>query len=104
MFEQNQIEYLPPAEKYLKKIKDKALKRAFLSAIDHIAADPYVGTSKTGDLAGVYCYDIHYQRTNYELAYSLSYDQDGDILVIILAGTRENFYHDLKRIWKVYKP
>lgn len=52
--------------------------------------------AKTGDLAGVFGYDIYYNKTNYELAYTVEYVND-KIVVVIMAGTRENFYDELKR-------
>lgn len=36
---------------------------------------------------------------NYEIAY-LIYEEDGKLVVVILAGTRENFYQQLKRYIK----
>jgi len=90
---------LPPAARYLKKLKEKPLKAAFQKAVDKILADPYIGEPKTGDLSGVYCYDIYYNKTNYELAYTIIEEYDSTI-VVILAGTRENFYEELKRYMK----
>ncbi|MDR3314038.1 MAG: type II toxin-antitoxin system RelE/ParE family toxin [Oscillospiraceae bacterium] len=90
---------LPGAARYLKKLKDKALKAAFQREIDAILEDPTIGEAKTGDLAGVFCRDIYHQKTNYELAYTLI-EKDDKVLVIILAGTRENFYEELKRYIK----
>ncbi|BAF58214.1 MAG: type II toxin-antitoxin system RelE/ParE family toxin [Pelotomaculum sp.] len=87
---------LPPAARYLKKIKEKPLKAAFQKAVDEILKDPYMGEPKTGDLAGVFCYDIYYNKTNYELAYTII-EEGGSTVVVILAGTRENFYEELKR-------
>ncbi|MEG1316803.1 MAG: type II toxin-antitoxin system RelE/ParE family toxin, partial [Oscillospiraceae bacterium] len=63
---------------------------------DEILLDPTIGSAKKGDLAGIYCYDIFYNKTNYELAYTLRYERD-EIVVVLLAGTRENFYEQLKR-------
>ena len=90
---------LPPAAKFLKKLKDKKLKEKYQEAIDQIIIDPYIGELKSGDLAGVYCYDINYNRTNYELAYSLI-NKDDNIIIVIHAGTRERFYEELKRYMK----
>lgn len=90
---------LPAAVKYLKKIKDKKLKQLFHEAITSIAEDYTVGTAKIGDLQGIYGYDIYYDKTNYELAYTVEYVED-KVIVIILAGTRENFYEQLKRYMK----
>ena len=58
-----------------------------------------MGELKAGDLAGVYDYDIYYNKTNYELAYTVEYVEDKDI-VVIMAGTRENFYDQLKQYMK----
>ena len=41
--------------------------------------------------------DIHYNKTNYELAYGLSENEAGEIVVIVMARTRENIYQALKR-------
>ena len=54
---------------------------------------------KTGDLSGVFGYDIYYNKTNYELAYTIE-RVDEEIVVVIMAGTRENFYDQLKRYMK----
>ena len=94
-----EIRFTGGAEKYLKKIKEKGLKRAFQIALIKIGKDPYIGELKTGDLAGVYCYDFYYNKTNYELAYRI-YEEDDHIIVVILTGTRENFYDELKRYMK----
>lgn len=87
---------LPPAARYLKKIKEKPLKDKFQSAIGQILLNPYYGEPKTGDLNGIYCCNIFYNKTNYELAYTII-EEDGETVVVILAGTRENFYTELKR-------
>lgn len=91
-----EVRFLPPAAKYIKKLKDKKLKKLYQEAIDQIRADDTVGEAKTGDLSGVYGYDIYYNRTNYELAYTVEYLQN-KVIVVIMAGTRENFYDQLKQ-------
>ena len=92
---------LPPAARFLKKIKEKPLKLAFQKAIDDIIQNPYIGDPKTGDLSGVYCCDFFYNKTNYELAYTIIEEND-ETVVVILAGTRENFYDELKRYMKSF--
>ena len=91
--------FLPPAAKFLKKLKDKKLKALYQEAIDKICEDHLAGELKTGDLAGVYGYDIYYNKTNYELAYTVEYVED-KVIVVIMAGTRENFYDQLKQYMK----
>lgn len=91
-----EVRFLPPAAKYLKKLKDKKLKSLYKDAIDEICLNHTIGELKQGDLAGIYCYDLFYNGTNYELAYRVKYE-DGKIVVVIMAGTRENFYNELKK-------
>lgn len=92
--------YTPIAEKYFKKLKDKQLKNIFKEAILSIRKNPDIGEAKTGDLNGLYSLDIYHNRTNYELAYRISQLENGDMIVMIMAGTRENFYKELKRYLK----
>lgn len=94
-----EVRFLPPAARFLKKLKDKKLKMLYQEAIDKIREDHTVGTAKVGDLSGIYGYDIFYNKTNYELAYRVEYIEN-KIIVVILAGTRENFYEELKRYIK----
>jgi len=94
-----EIRFTGASEKYFKKVKEKGLKKAFQSAFEEICNNPFIGELKTGDLAGLYCYDVYYNKTNYELAYRI-YNEDGQMVVVILAGTRENFYDELKRYMK----
>ena len=91
-----EVRFLPPAAKFIKKLKDAKLKGLFKEAIDRIADDHTVGEMKAGDLSGIYCYDIYYNKTNYELAYTVRYEGN-KLIIVIMAGTRENFYDELKR-------
>lgn len=94
------VVYTPAAEKFFKKIKDQSLKKAFKQAILMIRENPEIGEAKTGDLKGLSCLDLYHNRTNYELAYRISQLENGNIVVVIMAGTRENFYQELKRYLK----
>lgn len=94
-----QVRFMPPAAKYLKKLKDKQLKKLYQDAIDKICRDVSVGEAKAGDLAGIFGYDIYYNKTNYELAYTVEYHEE-TVVVVVMAGTRENFYEQLKRYMK----
>jgi Txe/YoeB family toxin of Txe-Axe toxin-antitoxin module len=90
------IRLLPPAGRFIKKIKDKCLKALILDVLDNIKGDPYTGEAKTGDLQGIFGYDIYYKKVNYEIAYSIV-ELPEKLVIVILAGTRENFYEQLKR-------
>ncbi len=90
------LEYSKRAEKFFKKIKEKGLKEAFQNALTKISADPFVGESKKGDLSKVFGYDVYYNRVNYEIAYQIC-EKKGETVVVIMIGSRENFYDELKR-------
>jgi mRNA interferase RelE/StbE len=92
----------PKAEKFFKKIKDKSLKNKFKNAIREIREDPYIGEPKKGNLKGILGYDFRYNNTIYEIAYEVA-NIDGKVVVIILAGTRENFDKELEKYIKSYK-
>jgi mRNA interferase RelE/StbE len=94
------VVYTPMAEKYFKKLKDKQLKNTFKEAIISVRTNPQIGNAKSGDLKGIYSFDIYYNRTNYELAYRISQLENGEMVVIIMAGARENFYKELKKYMK----
>ena len=87
------------AGKELKKIKksDQVLYRKMDEAILSIRKDPAIGEAKKGDLKGYSCLDINHRGTNYELCYAIRENEDGELVLVVLLGTRENFYLELKR-------
>lgn len=85
-----ELRYSGAAQKYLKKIKEKGLQKAFENALTRIAENPYIDTAKVGGLASLYGYDVFCNKTNYEIVYRI-YEEDGQIVVVVLTGTRENF-------------
>lgn len=89
-----QIRIMPKAEKFIKKQKEKNLKEKIKNAFLEIQKNPYIGEKKIGDLARIYGFDLFYNKTNYEISYKI-YEAENTI-VIILIGTRENFYESLK--------
>lgn len=93
------IRFLPPARNFIKKIKEKRLKNEIQNAVDAISENYTIGELKTGDLSGIYCYDVYYNKINYEIAYRVS-DDNVKKIVFIMVGTRENFYDELKRYFK----
>lgn len=97
-----ELRFLPPAHNYIKKVKDKKLKAEFQEALKKISKDYMIGELKSGDLAGLYGYDIFYNKTNYEIAYRVKHDDD-NVIIVVMAGTRENFYQELKRYVKKEK-
>lgn len=87
------------AAKELKKIRksDRSLFLKMDAAIQAIRANPYAGEPKKGDLKGYFCVDINHMGSNYELCYGIEEDENGEMVLIILMGPRENFYEQLKR-------
>lgn len=92
----NEVVFSKNSSKFLKKLKDKALKQLLKDSILNISRDYTIGELKKGDLAGIYCYDVFYNKTNYEIAYKIV-DNNTLFIFIIMIGTRENFYNELKR-------
>lgn len=79
---------------YLKKLKERELKQAFITIIyDLIATTPTAGHQKKGDLAGIYVQSLKYRGTQYRLAYTVV---DEKLVLLLIAGTHENFYQQLR--------
>ena len=89
---------MPAAERFFRKVKesDPVLPGKYKKAIRAICENPYIGTFKKGELTGYMGYDIVHNNINYEMAYIIGKNADGKIIVIVMAGTRENFYDELK--------
>jgi len=62
-------------------------------AVQAIVTDPSLGEAKKGDLAGVYVYKF---KCNGQLTL-LAYEYDPGTRLLLLLGSHENFYRDLKR-------
>lgn len=94
-----EILFSSAAERFFKKIKEKPLREAYKKALQDIGKNPYKGQPKRGDLSGIYGFDVRYKGINYEIAYTIS-EVNGKKVIVLLAGTRENFYEELKRYIK----
>jgi mRNA interferase RelE/StbE len=94
-----EILFTSPAERFFKKLKEKPLKDAYKTALLKLSKNPYIGQPKYGDLAGIYVFDVKYKGINYEIAYTIS-EANGKKIIVLLAGSRENFYEQLKRYIK----
>ena len=68
-------------------------KQAVNDAVMAICENPNLGEQKKGDLANVYVYKFSSNTQLYLLAYTF----DPTTLTLILLGTHENFYRELKR-------
>jgi len=63
------------------------------SEVEVIVSDPLAGEAKRGDLAGVYVYKFESQNQLVLLAYAF----DPKTRHLLLLGSHENFYRELKR-------
>ena len=62
-------------------------------AVEAIVRSPELGEPKRGDLAGVYVYKF---KSNSQLML-LAYEYDPETRMLLLLGSHEDFYRDLKR-------
>lgn len=62
-------------------------------AVADIVRDPALGEAKKGDLAGVF---VHKFKCNGQLTL-LAYEYDPATRLLLLLGSHENFYRQLKR-------
>ncbi|PVE05188.1 type II toxin-antitoxin system RelE/ParE family toxin [Limnohabitans sp. Rim28] len=62
-------------------------------AVEVIIKTPDIGEPKRGDLVGVY---VHKFKSNSQLLL-LAYEYDPETRMLLLLGSHENFYRDLKR-------
>lgn len=84
------------SQKFIKKISNNGLKEKIKTGLDRIKENYTVGKRKTGDLKGFWSLDVYYNKTNYEICYELIEDE-GKVIIVVMIGTRENFYKELKR-------
>ncbi len=71
----------------------KAHKADVDDAVEAIVKAPDLGEAKRGDLAGVYVYKF---KSNSQVML-LAYAWDPETRMLLLLGSHENFYRDLKR-------
>lgn len=62
-------------------------------AVADIVRDPDLGEAKKGDLSGVYVHKFDCVNQLFLLAY----EYDPETRILLLVGTHENFYRNLKR-------
>ena len=78
-------------EKKVKKMS-KAEKESLDREVRNIAENPNVGEEKKGDLKGVFVHKFKL-KTN---LYLLAYRECGADLELVMIGSHENYYRDLK--------
>jgi mRNA interferase RelE/StbE len=83
----------PTFERTVKKLH-KQQKTALDEAVRTIASQPEIGETKVGDLAGVQVYKFRMDKLLCLLAYRVL---DENTMKLLMVGSHENFYRDLKR-------
>lgn len=81
--------------KKIKKFKNKE-KLDLDNAVKEIIKNPSVGSENKGDLRGVFVYKFKILKTEFLLSYRIV----GDDLELIMIGSHENYYRDLKSYFK----
>jgi len=86
---------------FQKKVKkmSKAEKDALDREVRNIAENPNIGEEKKGDLKGVFVHKFKL-KTN---LYLLAYRKAGTDLELVMIGSHENYYRDLKSYLKSRK-
>ena len=84
----------PSFKKALKKLHDNQ-RADLMLAVKQIANEPELGEKKVGDLDYLRVYKFKMVNQLTLLAYS--YEADQLILELLMFGSHENFYRDLKR-------
>lgn len=82
-------------EKKVKKLHIQE-KQALDNAVREIIKDPYAGQQKKGELSNTFVYKYKVNTAQYLLAYEF----DPKNRYLLLLGSHENFYKDLKKYKK----
>ena len=79
----------------------KKLHKKQISELDGIVSDilddPEIGEQKKGDLQGIFVYKCKITKQLFFVAYQF----DDEILTLLMVGSHENFYKNLKKIARI---
>lgn len=91
-----QLVITPSAKRSLKRLSHDA-QETLLDAAQVLKENPFAGEKLTGSLSFLWSFHFKYQNAQYRIAYTV--DQERHLVVIHLAGPRENFYDRLRRLF-----
>jgi mRNA interferase YafQ len=91
--------FTPPFRKFLKK-QLPPMQLAVQDAIDRISSQPEIGKGKKGDLESIRVHKCSFQQQEYLIAYQGGAGK----LIFFMIGLQENFYRDLKKYQKEFRP
>ena len=83
---------MPGFKQAYKKLHEK-MKSVVDEVVEQIKVNPDLGDPKKGDLLNVFVYKFKIDTQHFLLAY----EYDPKTRILLLLGTHENFYRDLKR-------
>lgn len=86
----------PSAKRSLKKLPQR-VRTDLLEATSVLEDDPLQGEQLSGSLHFLYSFHFKSQNIHYRLVYTI--DHDKKQVVVHFAGTRENFYEKLRRLF-----
>jgi len=81
------------AKKDIKNLS-KDVQKEIIKQLEIIEDYPFNGEKLKGNLKGLYKYVFSFKGTEYRIAYEIFVEQK--IILILMAGSRENFYKRLK--------
>ncbi len=96
------IEYHSSIRKDLKRLDKPAVLFLKQEVLPVIANNPYNGQLLHGEFRHYRKYVFSFNRVSYRIAYEIM--QNDTVVLLILVGTRENFYKELKRRVKFFSP
>jgi len=82
-------------EQKVKKLSP-SVKTELDNAVREVLAQPDIGEQKKGDLRAVFVYKFRIQKNLYLMAYRYN----AEILELLMLGTHENYYKELKNYLK----
>ena len=91
--------FTPPFRKFVKK-QLPPMQLAIRDEIDRISSQPEIGKGKKADPDSIQVYTFKFQRQEYLIAYEAGEGK----LIFFMIGTQENFYRDLKKYQKEFRP
>ncbi|WP_423708457.1 type II toxin-antitoxin system RelE/ParE family toxin [Undibacterium sp. WLX3042] len=93
-----EIKVTPSFTRSIKKLHERD-KLTLDDAINDIVKNPYIGSQKKGDLSKILVHKFKINKQEVLLVYKkLEPSRDNpEVLVLVLLGTHENFYRELKQ-------
>ena len=92
-----QVQVTPSFIRYVKKLQDRD-KLTLDEEVKVIMQNPRIGVQKKGDLSSILVHKFKMNKQEAVLAYRLEPSKENpEIIILILLGSHENFYRELKK-------